>query len=148
MHCFVVAWKLPEEFRDRLEGSLATSTDVYATLDTSSLWSRQQGPLSVASIQSSPAHHGARCYRSIDSNGFTLVDGVCVDLQGEFSAFDAAQLTQHWSRIPASVDGQFILVRGQQEPAELEIITDSLGVSRCTMPKPVPAGFSATPYKS
>ena len=128
MHCFVVAWKLPEEFRDRLEGSLATSTDVYATLDTSSLWSRQQGPLSVASIQSSPAHHGARCYRSIDSNGFTLVDGVCVDLQGEFSAFDAAQLTQHWSRIPASVDGQFILVRGQQEPAELEIITDSLGV--------------------
>jgi asparagine synthase (glutamine-hydrolysing) len=128
MHCFVVAWNLPEEFRDRLEGSLATSTDVYATLDTSSLWSRQEGRLSVASIQSSPAHHGARCYRSIDSNGFTLVDGVCVDLQGEFSAFDAAQLTQHWSRIPASVDGQFILVRGQQEPAELEIITDSLGV--------------------
>jgi asparagine synthase (glutamine-hydrolysing) len=128
MHCFVVAWKLPEKFRHRLEPSLAALTDVYETLDASSLWSRQQGSLSVASIQSSPAHRGARCYRAINPSGFTLVDGLCVDLQGEFSAFDAAQLAQHWSRIPASVDGQFILVRGQQEPAQLEIITDSLGV--------------------
>ena len=128
MHCFAVAWNLPEELRARLETSLATLTDAYETLDANSLWSRQQGPLSVASIQSSSEHHGARCYRTIDPNGFTLVDGLCIDLQGEFSAFDAAQLAQHWSRIPASVDGQFILVRGRQEPAELEIITDSLGV--------------------
>ena len=128
MHCFTIAWKLPENFRVRLKDSLATLTDVYETLDATSLWSRQHGPLSVASIQSSPEHHGARCYRAIDANGFTLVDGMCIDLQGDFSAFDAAQLTQHWSRIPASVDGQFILVRGRQEPAELEIVTDSLGV--------------------
>lgn len=128
MHCFAVAWNMPENFRTRLEPSLAALTDVYETLDAASLWSRQQGPLSVASIQSSPEHHGARCYRAIESNGFTLVDGLCADLQGEFSAFDAVQLSQHWSRIPASVDGQFILVRGQQAPAELEIVTDSLGV--------------------
>ena len=128
MHCFAVAWNLPEELRSRLAISLATLTDVYETLDASSLWARQQGPLNVASIQSSSEHHGARCYRAIDPNGFTLVDGLCIDLHGEFSAFDATQLAQHWSRVPASVDGQFILIRGQQEPAELEIVTDSLGV--------------------
>lgn len=128
MHCFAVAWNLPEELRDCLETSLVALTDVYETLDANSLWSRQQGALSVASIQSSSEHHGARCYRAVGPNGFTLVDGLCIDLQGEFSAFDAAQLEKHWSRIPASVDGQFILVRGRQEPAELEIVTDSLGV--------------------
>ena len=128
MHCFIVAWKLPEGLRYHLDKSLAALTDVYETLDASSLWSRQQGPLSVVSIQSSPEHHGARCYRDITPNGFTLVDGLCIDLKGEFSTFDARQLTQHWSRIPASVDGQFILVRGHQDPPELEIVTDSVGV--------------------
>lgn len=128
MHCFVVAWKLPEQLHDRLANSLAALADVYETLDATSLWSRQHGPLSVASIQSSPGHRGARCYRDIDRDGFTLVDGLCIDLQGKFSAFNAAELAQHWSRIPASVDGQFILVRGRQDPAMLEIVTDSVGI--------------------
>jgi asparagine synthase (glutamine-hydrolysing) len=128
MHNFVVAWNLPEEFHSRLESSLASLRDVYETLDDHSLWSMRHGPLSMATIQSLPQHHGARCYRSIGPRGFTLVDGLCIDLQGEFSAFDATQLAQHWSRIPASVDGQFILVRGQTVPTELEIVTDSLGV--------------------
>jgi len=128
MHCFVVAWNLPEELHHRQASSLVALADVYETLDATSLWSRQHGPLSVASIQSSPEHHGARRYRHIDRDGFTLVDGLCIDLDGKFSAFDAAELAQHWSRIPASVDGQFILVRGRQEPAMLEIVTDSVGV--------------------
>lgn len=128
MHCFVVAWNLAEALTDRMTSSLAALTGVYETLDASSLWTRQQGPLSVTSIQSSPEHHGARCYRAISDNDFTLVDGLCIDLQGEFSAFDATQLARHWNRIPASVDGQYILVRGQQQPPQLEIVTDSLGV--------------------
>lgn len=67
-------------------------------------------------------------------------NGVCIDLQGEFSAFDARQLSQHWSRIPASVDGQFILVRGQQHPAQLEVVTDSLGAAQLYYAK-VSAGW-------
>lgn len=130
MHSFVLGWKVPLEFVPLLRQEVCALTSVYETLEIKMLWSWHHGPIAAASIQSSPSHHGIRRYRAGDEDEFTLIDGVCVNPQHQFRGFDAGDIARNWSTLPASVEGQFILVRGQRQVPSLEIITDGLGLAQ------------------
>lgn len=134
MHCFVLGWNIPPGYISSLRREVGALASIYETLAPQTLWSWQSGPLAAASIQSTPEHHGIRYYRTGNEDEFTFLDGVCVNPEQRFQGFDARDIARNWSSLPTSVEGQFILARGQFKIPSLEIITDALGIAQlyCT----------------
>ena len=102
--------------------------EVYPQLDPSTC--RHLGGAGVlAAWMHTPERAAApRRYVARENGQVTLYDGTILDRTAAFPAHDARQLGAHWERLPDVLQGQFTVARVTEDPATLELMTDSLGM--------------------
>lgn len=130
MHAFVLGWNVSSLGIPVIHREVGALASIYETLDTNTIWIEQNGPLLAASIHSTAEHYGLRCYRAINEQAFTFLDGVCISVGQPFNGYDARDISRHWQTLPYSAEGQYILARGDRKSPALEIITDGLGIAQ------------------
>jgi len=60
----------------------------------------------------------------------TFYDGCLVDSTRSLSAHDAKELSLQWNKLPDILEGQFAVMRINDNSSSIEIITDSLGMEQ------------------
>jgi hypothetical protein len=113
----------------RLSRSLLAAAKPFHHLDETTLHTARSrsGRLMFASIGHSPEQAAPRRYRARRGDKLAAFDGLPLDPRGEFCAYDADALLEHWSEADR-LDGQFSAVRVDFETDSFECLTDALSM--------------------
>lgn len=129
MNLFLLAWNLPHEKVGVALDELRNMTQIYPTLDPSTIWSFGQGSrVFAASIHNAKGAIFPRVYDKKSKNQVVLYDGCLVDRTGNFDAHNAESLSSHWDDLSKVLEGQFVTARLNIDPPCMEIMNDFLGV--------------------
>jgi hypothetical protein len=130
MHLFAVGWGLDPDEIDRVERELVRTARGFPHLDVATAWSTSPHPGVVAAgIMSSASIVAPREYVDVGERAITLFDGLPLAVSG-IRAHRASELAANWERITARLEGRFVCIRIDRHEAEIELITDPLGVAQ------------------
>lgn len=90
----------------------------------------RDGRLAFAAASHPAPFVGKRRYLQREGEEVTLFDGLPAEREGRFEAFDAAVLGERWRALPGSLEGIFSAVRIDLGAAEVECLTDPVGMAK------------------
>jgi asparagine synthase (glutamine-hydrolysing) len=130
MNLYLLAWQFPHDQHAAAVAELRrVAQEVYPHLDPDTLWhhSGGQGAL-AASLHTAASAASPRTYVYHGDDHVTFFDGLPVDRTGRFNAHRAEDLAVHWQQLPQCLEGSFAAVRVAKDPAQIELLTDPLGM--------------------
>lgn len=132
MNLFVVGWNLEYSVAEKLESVLLASCSVYPQLDpcTISCSKSQTAGNCLLSIRSADEIALPRRYLHSGGRFSVMFSGLPIDSGGRFEAHNAEELNAYWAELTECLEGQFSVVRLRQQPAQLELLTDPLGMEQ------------------
>jgi hypothetical protein len=105
---------------------------LYPQLDAGTLWSaaRFEG-MFLASAHTPTDAARPRVYVCRSTEEIVFFDGIPVDCTGTLKPHVADDLKSHWSILPETLDGRFIIIRATRFPPRAEVLIDQLGMAQC-----------------
>ncbi|MDQ3851085.1 MAG: hypothetical protein M3296_10800 [Actinomycetota bacterium] len=132
MQIFAVTRRWPGTTQDALTAAVQHAAHAFPRLDprTTMAIGDQALGLYAAAISHPEAVSAPRRYRALRDATTVLFDGLPVDRRGEFAGYDAAQLLERWSDLPARLEGVFSAVRIDVRSGRVECLLDVLGMAQ------------------
>jgi len=132
VNLFIVGWNLPEELCSRALAELQGMTDIYPRLDPRTVWhySSRNGSVFAASMHTDNEAASPRRYVTKGENQVVFYSGLPINSNGGFAAHNSEALSSNWEQLTESLEGMFCIVRAQDNPSQLEIITDIVGMEQ------------------
>ena len=115
-----------------MEGAIAAAAAVFPQLEGHQglAGHSTDGRLAFATAAHPQDLAGKRRYSVGLKGTVTLFDGLPVDREGRFDAFDAGALASHWDEAPDSLEGIFSALRIDPEAGEVQCLTDPVGMAK------------------
>ncbi len=133
MQLFAVAFRADGKVPDGdVEAAVADAAAAFPQLGQreAAAGASPDGRLAFAAASHPAALADGRRYMSSQGGAVTLFDGLPADREGRFDAADAAVLDQRWKQLPGSLEGIFSALRIDLDAAEVECLTDPIGMAK------------------
>ena len=132
MNLFLIAWKLPKEYYQKSLVELKRMKEIFPRLDSETFWHRDSsnGELLTASIHTANRVALPRRYVMQGKNSVIFYSGLPINSTGSYKAHQADALASNWDQLTAYLDGIYCIARAQDNPAQLELITDAIGLEQ------------------
>jgi asparagine synthase (glutamine-hydrolysing) len=130
MHLFLIGWNVEAGLEDGIANQFLDIRQIYPQLDPGTFFEFSADEYFLLSLTTSQKANGIRKYIWKDDHQIVLYSGCIIDQNGGFAAHDAGQLATHWDKITSSAEGQFAIIRLNDQTKNLELVTDFLGLEK------------------